>query len=106
MTLSIMVECCYAMSFMKTVVYAEFRKLALYAECHYAEFHYAKCHYAECHYAEFHYTKCHYAECHYAECHHAECRDPLNELQHFSVECSSGCCHATKWCCTSIEAVA
>jgi hypothetical protein len=48
MTLSIMVECSYAVSFMLTVVYAECRQLALYAECHYA-----KCRYAECHGADF-----------------------------------------------------
>jgi hypothetical protein len=37
MALSIMAECCYAVSFMLTVVYAECRKLALYADCRYAE---------------------------------------------------------------------
>jgi hypothetical protein len=30
-------ECFYSVSFMLTVVYAESRKFALYAECHYAE---------------------------------------------------------------------
>jgi hypothetical protein len=35
------------LSFMRTVMYAECRKLALYAECHYAEYHYAEWHYAE-----------------------------------------------------------
>jgi hypothetical protein len=40
---SIMVECYYAESFMLAVVYAECRKLALYAECHYAERRYAEC---------------------------------------------------------------
>ncbi len=38
-------------SIMQSVMYAECRKLALYAECNYAECHYAECHYAECHYA-------------------------------------------------------
>jgi hypothetical protein len=33
---------------MPSVAYAEFRKLALYAECRHAECHYAECHYAEC----------------------------------------------------------
>jgi hypothetical protein len=36
MTLSIMVECCYGISFKLTVVYAESRKLAFYAACHFA----------------------------------------------------------------------
>ncbi len=30
-------ECCYVVSFMLAVAYAECRKLALYAERHYAE---------------------------------------------------------------------
>jgi len=30
------------------VIYAECRKLGLYAEFHYAECHYAECRYAEC----------------------------------------------------------
>ncbi len=38
-----MVECYYAVSFMFTVVYAECRKLALYAECHYVARRYAEC---------------------------------------------------------------
>jgi hypothetical protein len=38
---------------MQSVMYAECRKLALYAECNYAECHYAEGHYAECHYVEF-----------------------------------------------------
>jgi hypothetical protein len=33
MTLNIMVQCCYAVSYMQSAVYAERRKLALYAEC-------------------------------------------------------------------------
>jgi hypothetical protein len=37
MTLSIIEGCYYAVSFMQTVVYAKFCKLALYDECHYAE---------------------------------------------------------------------
>jgi hypothetical protein len=41
MTLRIMVEYCYAVSFMATVVHAECRQLALYAECQYAKCHYA-----------------------------------------------------------------
>jgi hypothetical protein len=32
-----MVQCCYVVSYMQSAVYAERRKLALYAECHYAE---------------------------------------------------------------------
>jgi hypothetical protein len=40
------------------VIYAEYHKLALYADCRYAECHYAECHYAECHYAECHYSEC------------------------------------------------
>ncbi len=48
MTLSILVECCYAVSFLLTVVYAHCLKLAL---C--AGYHYAKCHYAECRCAKF-----------------------------------------------------
>jgi hypothetical protein len=35
------------LSFMLTVMYAECRKLALYAECHHAEYHYAEYYYAE-----------------------------------------------------------
>jgi hypothetical protein len=38
---------------MQSVIYAECRKQAHYAECHYAECYYAECHYAECHYDEF-----------------------------------------------------
>jgi hypothetical protein len=53
MTVCIMAECFYTVSFMLTVMYVECRKLTLYAECHY--------------------RKCHYAECHYAECHNVEC---------------------------------
>ncbi len=56
MTLSTVVEFCYA----------ECHKLALNGECHCAE-----CHYAECHYAE-----CHYADCRHAEYCNAECRGP------------------------------
>ncbi len=52
MTVSIMLECCYAVSFMSTVAYVER-------------------HYAECVYAECHYNECHYDECHYNECHGA-----------------------------------
>jgi hypothetical protein len=52
MTLGIMVEFCYAVSLILTVMYAECHKLSLYAECHYAECHCAECHCAECHYAE------------------------------------------------------
>jgi hypothetical protein len=63
--------------FMLYVIYAEFPKLALYAECHYDECHNAECHYAECHYAECHYAECHYAECHYAECHGATLAVPI-----------------------------
>ncbi len=37
MTLSKMVERCYAVQFMLTVVYTECHKLALYDECHYTE---------------------------------------------------------------------
>ncbi len=48
MPLSIMEECCYALSFMPAVVYAKCCKLAPYAECHYAECHYAVCRYDEC----------------------------------------------------------
>jgi hypothetical protein len=33
---------------MLSVVYAECRKQAQYAECQYAECRYAECHYAEC----------------------------------------------------------
>ncbi len=40
------------MSYVITVVHAECRKLALYAECPNAECHYTECHYAECHSAE------------------------------------------------------
>jgi hypothetical protein len=32
-----MVECCYALSFMLTVVYTECQKLGLYTNCQYAE---------------------------------------------------------------------
>ncbi len=32
--------------------FAEFRKYALYSECHHAECHHAECHHAECRYAE------------------------------------------------------
>ncbi len=38
-----MVECCYALSFMLTVVYTVCRKLTLYAGHHYAECRY-ECH--------------------------------------------------------------
>jgi hypothetical protein len=38
-----MEECYYAVLIMLTVVHAECRRLALYAECHYTECHYAKC---------------------------------------------------------------
>jgi hypothetical protein len=38
-----MPQCCYALSFMLTVLYAECHQLALCAECHYAECHYAEC---------------------------------------------------------------
>jgi hypothetical protein len=48
MTLSIIIEFCYAVSLMLTVVYAECRKLALYAECQNAECHYGEWRYAEC----------------------------------------------------------
>jgi hypothetical protein len=42
-------ECCYAgCIFMLSGIYAECRKLALYAECHYAECCYVECRYAEC----------------------------------------------------------
>jgi hypothetical protein len=42
-------ECCYAgCTFMLSGIYAECRKLALYAECHYAECRFAECRYAEC----------------------------------------------------------
>jgi hypothetical protein len=44
-----MLECCYTVSSMLTVGYAECHKLALHAECHYAEYHYADCRYVECH---------------------------------------------------------
>jgi hypothetical protein len=37
-----MVECCYPVSFMLTVMYSECRKLALYADFHYAECRYVK----------------------------------------------------------------
>jgi len=37
---------------MLSVIYAECRKYALYAECHFAACRYAECHYAECQYAE------------------------------------------------------
>jgi hypothetical protein len=42
-TLSIIVECCCAVSFIMTIVYADCRKLTLNAECHYAECRYAEC---------------------------------------------------------------
>ncbi len=48
MTLSMMVECCYAVSFVLPVVYAECHKLVHYAECHYAECHYGECYYTQC----------------------------------------------------------
>ncbi len=48
MMLSIMADCCYDVSFMLAVVYADYRKLALYTECCYA-----KCRYAECRGAAF-----------------------------------------------------
>jgi hypothetical protein len=44
MTVSLTVECCYAVSFTLTALYAECHKLALYDECHYSERHKAKCH--------------------------------------------------------------
>jgi len=68
MTLRIMVECGYAVSFLHT---AWSWKLALYAECHYAE-----CHYAECH----------YTECHYAVCHYAESRGATKTTYHFLLK--------------------
>jgi hypothetical protein len=68
-----MAEYCKLVSFKLAVLYAEFRKLALYVKCHYAECCHAKCHYAECRYAKCHYAECHYAECHYAECRYAKC---------------------------------
>jgi hypothetical protein len=40
-------------SFVLSVIYAECRKQAHYAECRYAECHYAECRYAECRYAEY-----------------------------------------------------
>jgi hypothetical protein len=43
MTLSRIVECCYVVPFMLTIVYAECHKLAIYAECHYADCRYSKC---------------------------------------------------------------
>jgi hypothetical protein len=43
---------------MLSIVYADSRNLAYYAESHYAESHYAESHYAECHYAESHYGEC------------------------------------------------
>ncbi len=43
MTLNIMVQCCYVVSYMQSAVYAERRKLALYDECHYYEWRYAEC---------------------------------------------------------------
>ncbi len=46
MTFRTIVECCYAVSFMMTVVYAEIHILAHYAKCHYPECHYAECCYA------------------------------------------------------------
>ncbi len=49
---------------MLSVVYAECRKKAHYAECCYAECCYAECCYAECCYAECRYAVYHYAECH------------------------------------------
>ncbi len=52
MTFSMMVDCVNAVSFMLTVMYAVYRKIALHAECRYAECHYNECHYAECHYDE------------------------------------------------------
>jgi hypothetical protein len=66
------VECCYAVSFMLTVAYAEFRIFALYAECHNAE-----CRHTGCRYAKFRIVAL------YAECHHTECR-------------YTGCCGAVK----------
>jgi hypothetical protein len=48
MTLSIMLECYYTVSFMLTVVYVECRKLAVYADCHFAECHRAECRYVKC----------------------------------------------------------
>ncbi len=47
-----MVVCCFAASFMLTIVHAVCRKFALDAKCDYAECCYAECLYAECRYAE------------------------------------------------------
>ncbi len=47
MTLRIIVEC-YAVSFILTITYAEFREMALYAECNYTQCHYSECRFAEC----------------------------------------------------------
>jgi hypothetical protein len=43
-----MVECCYALSFMLTVVYTVCRKLTLYVGHHFAECRYPDCRYGEC----------------------------------------------------------
>jgi len=43
MAVSIMVECCCAVSLMVTVMNAECRKLALNAKCHNANCRYAEC---------------------------------------------------------------
>ncbi len=40
------------MSVLQSVIHAECRKLAFYAECQNAECNYAKCHYAMCRYVE------------------------------------------------------
>jgi hypothetical protein len=48
MTLSIIEECCYAVSFFLIVMYGECHKLALYAECNYIECRCAERHYPEC----------------------------------------------------------
>ncbi len=48
MALGIMVEYCYAVSFILTVVYAVCRKFAIYAECHYADCHSVECRGAPC----------------------------------------------------------
>jgi hypothetical protein len=58
MPLSIMVVCCYAVSIMPNVMFAECRILSLYAECHNAECYNAECHNAECYNAECHYVEC------------------------------------------------
>ncbi len=49
-----------------SVILAQCRKKAHYAECRYAECRYAECRYAECRYAGCRYAKHRYAECHSA----------------------------------------